>query len=174
MVSIGHVCSKPACLGQRNNNGPLKTARNPKTIYSPRNTFTSPGQCTSTAVSETSCIASSCSSQLAVYPVSWHGYNSREILKCIREIRFPLETQLQFSSKAVPTRQCPEIYLLPKNRLPQQCCTSIHQHRTSARGCAGPAVLTAVFWYPSPAMPCSQADGPQQAPGETQLAKQPV
>lgn len=101
---MGHVCSKPACLGQRNNNGPLKTARTPKTIYSPRNTFTSPCQCTSTAVSETSCIASSCSSQLAVFPVSWHGYNSREILKCIREIHFPLETQLQFSSKAVPTR----------------------------------------------------------------------
>ena len=60
-------CSKPACLGQRNNNGPLKTARSPKAIYSPRNTFTSPCQCTTTAVSETSCMARSSSSQLAVF-----------------------------------------------------------------------------------------------------------
>lgn len=37
------------------------SARSPETIHSPKNTLSSPSQCPSTAVPETSCIASSCS-----------------------------------------------------------------------------------------------------------------
>lgn len=40
-----HLCSKPACLGHTNNNGPPKSARSPKSIHSPKNTLSSPCQC---------------------------------------------------------------------------------------------------------------------------------
>lgn len=93
-----------ACLGHTNNNGPPKSARSPETIHSHQNTLTSPCQHPSTAVPEASCMASSCSSQLAAFQppgtatTAWRHSNA--------------SGKLNFSSRAVPTRQCPEIYLL--------------------------------------------------------------